>query len=122
MGYITSKYLILGFLLAVGGSSDFFTLGDCHVNAEYFDNEKETWVSVDSLPTDATCIRKFASVFFDNGYYVIGGENRYGTLFDRIYRLDKQSWEWSEVGHLNTARIEHDAIFIHKWCRNIQEN
>ena len=92
----------------------------CHAKSEYFDNEKEIWINVEDHPTADSCISGFASVFFDNGFFIIGGASSFQTFFDTIYRLDKSEWNWSEVGRLNTGRMRHAVIFIHKWCRKIQ--
>ena len=70
------------------------------------------------------CIFGFASVYFNNGFFIIGGSSNFfrGSYFDAIYRLDKNVWKWSEVGRLNTGRINHGAIIVHKWCRNTLPN
>ena len=94
----------------------------CHAKAEYFDNEKGAWINVDDHPTADSCINDYASVFFDNGFFIIGGVSRFDrdNYFDAIYRLDESEWNWSEVGRLNSGRIYHQVIFIHRLCRNKQ--
>ena len=66
-------------------------------------------------------------MYYANGFYIIGGTGSglkwvTDSYFDTIYRLDKNTWKWSEVGRLNTGRIDQGVMFVHKWCRNISPN
>ena len=53
---------------------------------------------------------KFAAIYVDNAYFVVGGESFSGYL-RTIGRLDPLTSTWSEAGKLNRPRGNHAAIF-----------
>ena len=55
-------------------------------------------------------IYKYASIFLQKSFYIIGGMVK-SEATSTIARLNTDSWKWSSAGNLNKARFDHGAIF-----------
>ena len=55
-------------------------------------------------------ISYYAVTFYDGNFYYFGGFNS-GAL-DSILCLNADSWTWSNVGKLNSARFGHGVILV----------
>ena len=55
-----------------------------------------------------TRLAYYASIYFDQAYYIFGGA---GSTGDKIGRLDAVSRTWSLAGQLNQGRHTHGVIF-----------
>ena len=53
---------------------------------------------------------QFASVFFNDSFYIIGGVNPV-TPQNKIGQLSTIDWTWSDVGQLQTGRSNHGVIW-----------
>ena len=56
-------------------------------------------------------IRRYASVFINGNFFIIGGFADWSDS-NTIARLDAATWLWSEAGRLNTARSNHGVIWV----------
>ena len=65
-------------------------------------------------------IIKYASVYFTDSFFIIGGHHRkikYGMeAVNTIKKIDTKNWQWSEVGKLNNARAKHGAVMVEIGC------
>ena len=67
-------------------------------------------------------IIKYASVYFIDSFFIIGGHQRKvnGKIeaVNTIKKINTNNWQWSEVGALNTARAKLGAIMVEIWVLN----
>lgn len=103
-----------------------------HRKSEYFDNEIESWISINDYPYSVSVssfdIKHFdisvipiplternffgyASVVIDQQFFIIGGAAD-GNESTMIASLDPITWSWSNVGRLRTARDGHEALWL----------
>ena len=62
-------------------------------------------------PSAMAKIYEYAVTFHAGNFYYFGGYGYFGRL-DSILRLNADSWTWSNVGKLNSARLGHSVILI----------
>ena len=56
-------------------------------------------------------MKYYASIYFDQAFYIFGGTGSTSSNLANIGRLDAVSRTWSLAGQLNQARSAHGVIF-----------
>ena len=85
-----------------------------HGRAEYFDIKTENWTQIADYGNFESRIFGYASVYSAGSFYIIGGWTGEINVTNKIYKLDSQTWKWSEAGKINKARADHSAVFVKK--------
>ena len=74
--------------------------------------EDGAWTDINDAPVPIDRFSSYVVIFYDGSFFYFGG------LKDRelrsILRLDSYSWEWSNVGQLNSFRSKHGVILVDK--------
>ena len=56
-------------------------------------------------------MESYASIYFDQAYYIFGGNGATSSTLSKIGRLDAVTKTWSVAGKLNQGRHGHRVIF-----------
>ena len=86
-----------------------------HSRTELHNIPNSEWVEATSFNSSYLWYFDYASFFYENEFYVVGGRisiNGKDELSSMVAKFNPNSENWSEVGELNFARRGHQATVI----------